>query len=63
MNIARFHSHDVQLIDPGAGHDRPVRFAENAPLEEQGPMVVVGNQQGLGQHGTVDPIGAQARAP
>src|SRR5207249_5028263 len=44
MNIATFHSYDVQLVDAGAGHDRPIRFAENAALEQQGPMMVVGNQ-------------------
>ena len=34
MNIALLHAHDMELVDAGAGHDRPIGFAENAALEQ-----------------------------
>ena len=62
VNIALLHAHHVELLDMGVRNHRPVRPREDAAFEQQDPMVVVGREQRLGQHGARDPLGAQARA-
>src|ERR1700736_3121570 len=63
MEIAGFQANDMQLIDPGARHHRPIGSRENPALKQQHPMVVVRYEQRLGQHSALDPLRAQARAP
>src|SRR5207253_2046823 len=52
-----------QLIDPGIGHDRPVIPRENPAFEQQGPVMVIRDHEGLRQDGAIDRRGVQARPP
>src|SRR5206468_6152196 len=62
VDITGFHPDDVQLIDPGIGYDRPVIAAENPSLDQQRPVMVIRDHQGLREHGAVDRRRVQARS-
>ena len=62
VDVAGLHSDHVHLLDPGAGHHRPIIPAENPAFEDQDSVMVVRHQQGLRQHGPIDGRRVQAGA-